>query len=700
MNTQWFELVAAAILVVAVHASSPAAPVEYYVAPNGNDANPGTPNKPFKTLERARDAIRKLKTSKHLPPGGVTVCIRGGIYTITKTFTLTEPDSGTSEAPIVYKSYPGEIVKLRGGITVKRFRKVDEPEILRRVDPACKGKLLCADLKALGVTDYGRLTNRGFGRPITPSHMELFFGNKPMILAGWPNQGWSEIADVPAGKNGGKFTYSGDRPSRWVNSDDVWVHGYWTWPWADSYEKVARIDPTAKEIFTEPPHGVYGYQPHKRWRALNLLEELDFPGEYYIDRSTGTLYFLPPSSISKAEAVVSVIETPIISIKGASNLRLEGLIVEICRGKAIEISDCVNVVVAGCIVRNVGTYAVTIDGGESCGLQSCDIYATGDGAVSLGGGNRKDLTPAHNFVVNCHIYDFSRWDRTYRPAVQVSGVGNRVAHNLIHTAPHSAVILSGNDHIIEFNEIYNVCNETGDAGAFYMGRDWSQRGNIVRYNFFHHLGAFEDKYSAHGFSETMAVYLDDFTCGTRVYGNVFYKANRAVLIGGGRDNVIENNIFVDCKPSIHVDARGLADWTKAYWDGTYPILFDRLKEVNATEPPYTIRYPELATLLSDEPRKPKGNSIVRNIVAGENRANWLQLIGVDKDWLDIRDNFVEGDPMFVNVDQCDFRLKAESPVRKLGFKRIPFERIGLYQDGYRRLIADISKLPNNIANDQ
>ena len=691
----------AIILALALSAALSQAAVagrDLYVAPDGSDKNSGTATKPFRTLERARDAIREVKNAAGLPIGGVTVWLRGGVYPVLTTFALSTEDGGTKEAPVVYRAVEAATVRLVGGKQVKGFKPVSDSAILARMDPVCRGKVLQTDLKAQGISDFGQLTNRGFGRANKPAHLELFFNDRPMTLATWPNGGWSEIAEVPAGPDGGKFTYSGHRPLRWTQADDIWIHGYWTWPWADSYEKVKSIDTKTKEIYTQPPHGSYGYQAHKRWRALNLLEELDEPGEYYLDRKTGPstvlrtgiLYFWPPEPVSKGRAVVSIIEKPMIAVNGASHIRLQGLIIEACRGAAIEIGGCENVVLAGCVIRNIGTYAVGIDGGKSNGVLSCDIYETGDGGVSLSGGDRKTLTPAGSFVENCHIYNFSRWDRTYKPGITISGVGNRVAHNLMHSAPHIAIALHGNDHIIEFNDIHHVCNETGDAGAFYMGRDWSQRGNVVRFNYFHDLGAYDDKFSAHHFSETMGVYLDDWTSGTRVFGNVFYKANRAMLIGGGRDNTVENNIFVDCKPAIHVDARGLSEWTKQYWDGTYPILFDRLKEVNATQPPYTDRYPELATLLQDEPRAPKGNRIIRNIAVG--KATWLDLRGVDMKWLETRDNLTEGDPLFVDAGKLDFRLKPESPALKLGFKQIPIDRIGLYDDEYRMRLP--GKHPN------
>jgi parallel beta-helix repeat protein len=101
-----------------------------------------------------------------------------------------------------------------------------------------------------------------------------------------------------------------------------------------------------------------------------------------------------------------------------------------------------------------------------------------------------------------------------------------------------------NDHVLEFNEVYRVCTETGDAGAFYIGRDWSQRGSIVRYNYFHDIGTtLQDNRS---FTAIMGVYLDDQASGITVFGNIFSRVNMGVLLGGGRDNRLENNIFAFC----------------------------------------------------------------------------------------------------------------------------------------------------------
>ncbi|MHC4542759.1 MAG: right-handed parallel beta-helix repeat-containing protein [Planctomycetota bacterium] len=364
---------------------------------------------------------------------------------------------------------------------------------------------------------------------------------------------------------------------------------------------------------------------------MNLLEELDAPGEWYLDRHSGILYFWPPAPLDEGEVFVSTLEEPMVSMQELSHVRLEGLILECSRGTAIEIVGGSHNVIADCTLRNLGNIAVNIKGGTQNGVVGCHIYETGDGGIYLSGGDRKTLAAAGNYACNNHIHHYSRWVRTYRPAIRLSGVGNRIAHNLIHDGPHTGVLFGGNDHLLEFNEIHNVCYETGDVGAFYTGRDWTTRGHVIRYNYFHDItGPY-----THG---AMAVYLDDAASGATIYGNVFRNASRAVFIGGGRDNIVKNNVFVECEPAVHVDARGLGWASKHIARGGGWRMYEKLRDVNFSRPPYSVRYPELAVILEGDPAVPKGNVIERNLCFG---GRWLDLQGTDKTIVTLRDNLAE-----------------------------------------------------------
>jgi len=672
--------------------------LDLYVAPTGHNEWSGRcaevsaerTDGPFATLERARDEIRRIKRQGSLPAGGVTVRILGGDYFLNDTFELADEDSGTVEAPVVYRAHSDERTRLIGGRQITNFKPVSDPLIRQRLDTSARAHVRMADLKALGITDYGDAVAAG-------KRFELFFQERPMTLARWPDDGFIKIVEVVGqkphsihglkGNKEGKFTYEGDRPKRWIGEDDIRLHGFWFWDWSDAYQKVKAIDTEQRIISTVPPYHHYGYRAGQRYYVLNVLSELDSPGEWYLDRKAGALYFWPPADIDSNHAYVSMLDT-MIAMQNVSYVILRGLSLSFNRGTAIVITGGSHNRIAGCRLSNIGGSAVVVRGGEGNQVVGCDIDNIGDSGISLQGGDRKTLTPCGHAAINNHIHHYSRTSRTYRTAVNVSGVGCRVAHNLIHDAPHMALGLNGNDHVIEFNEIHHVCTETDDAGAFYMGRDWTWRGNAIRYNYFHHIGQFKTHVG------TQAIYLDDWASGTTVFGNVCYKVFRAVLVGGGRNNTIENNIFVDCDIAVHVDSRGLG-WAKNYFDSTTNTLTERLAAVPYKTPPWSTRYPELLTLYDDEPALAKYNKIVRNIAV--NNKKWIDLHnGLTDKVVRIEDNLVDVDPHFVDAEHQDFRLKTDSPALAKGFKPIPCDKIGLYVDEFRQ------KLPGAkaVADDQ
>jgi len=655
--------------------------VEFYVATNGNDANPGTKAQPFATLERARDALRKLKQGGQPLKGGATIWLRAADYVRTAALELTAADSGTPDAPVVWRACPNETVRLVGGRNLSGFRPVTGAAVLARLNEKARSHVRQLDLGALGIRQFGQMKSRGFGRPTTPAHCELFFNGKPMILARWPNEGqWEQIAGFPEAKaqgddHGGRigrlehgFSYRGDRPNRWKDTGDLWVHGYWAWDWANSYERVAALDRDQRLVTTAPPHGLYGFRKGQRFYWLNLLEELDQPGEWFLDHKSGILYFWPPEAGQKDAAVmISLLDQPLVRLVGAAHIVIQGMTLEATRASAVEIHGGANNRIAGCVIRNVGNWGVRIEGGAGHGVASCRIFDTGDGGVSLEGGDRQTLAPGGHFVDNCHFARQGRWSKCYVPAVLMGGVGLRASHNLIHDHPHCAILFGGNEHLIEFNEIHHIALETGDVGAIYTGRDWTFRGNRIRHNFIHHTGGVG--------MGSMGVYMDDCVSGTEVFGNVFYKVHWAMFIGGGRDHRVENNVFVDCDPAVRADGRGLDK--SPVWSN---MVYDYMKKQLAAVPRelYRSRYPAIADLdryyAATNGIPPENNLVARNVCVGK----WLEVGWHAKQaWLKLENNYVGGDPGFVAPDKMDFRLKPDSPVWALGFRPIPWEKIGV-----------------------
>ncbi|MCY2951421.1 MAG: right-handed parallel beta-helix repeat-containing protein [Planctomycetota bacterium] len=674
-------------IVIAASRCMAADAVTYYVAPNGNDTwsgklpqpNGNATDGPTASLQRARDLVRAARQGGLTSP--VNVVVAGGDYYVDHSLQLTAEDSGKPESPVTYRAQAGQPVRLIGGRRIAGFKAITDPAILARLAPAARRQVLQADLKSQGIADFGQLTSRGFGRPIRPAALELFFRDQPMTLARWPNDAFVKIASIPQDQtegdgHGGKlgklpagFHYDGDRPSTWRSLNDIHVHGYWAWDWANSYERIASIDLQTRLIKTAPPHGLYGFRAGQRIYFLNILEELDSPGEWYLDRDTGLLYFWPPAPIEQARVLVSLVHEPMISLKGVSYVTIRGLTIECSRGTGIEISNGANNTVADCTLRNLGNYAVIVRGGSAHTVSSCEISHTGDGGIDLSGGDRKAITPAGHLAFNNHIHHVGRWSKCYVPAIHINGVGIRAANNLIHDHPHCAILFGGNEHVIELNEIHHVCLETGDVGAIYAGRDYSYRGNVIKHNYIHDTGGVG--------MGSMGVYMDDCVSGTLIEGNVFHKVQRAVFLGGGRDFRVENNVFVDCNPAVQLDGRGM-DKSPVWHNMVYDYMKKRLEDVNWKQPPYRSRYPEMATLekyYEGDPGIPPENILVaRNVCVGK----WLD-IGwhAKKEAVELKDNLVGADPGFVDPGAGIFQLKEDSPAYGQGFQRIPFERIGL-----------------------
>src|ERR1035441_5421742 len=382
VNTATQLLILSATLLLAL----PGHAAQLYVSTTGSDTNPGTRAKPFATLERARDQVRRLSQDHKLASGDLTVWLRGGDYFRTNALELTAADSGTADAPIVWRACKGESVRLLGGRKLSGFEPVTDPVVLARLPEAARGHVLQVDLSALGLTDFGKTPRRTTARPLSPAHCELFFGGRPMTLARWPNEGaWEQIAGVPESgatkdEHGGQigkleegFLYSSDRPRQWKDTRDLWVHGYWSWDWANSYERADSMDLERRLIKTAAPHGLYGFRKGQRFYFLNLLEELDQPGEWYLDRQTRLLYFWPPAPLqfkvhpskfnvqssqpklsgTPPEILLSLLSEPLLDLTGVSHATFRGLTLEATRGSAVQIHGGASNRIAGCLIRNI-----------------------------------------------------------------------------------------------------------------------------------------------------------------------------------------------------------------------------------------------------------------------------------------------------------------------------------------------------------
>jgi len=711
--------------------------LDLYVSPRGSDNNPGTIERPFLTLERARDALRTLRrTSPETGSQAVTVWLRGGTYQLSRTFELTRDDGGKPGTPVIYAAYEHEPVRISGGIGIPSslFRTVRDKGTLLRLPPESRGHVLQADLRALGIRDFGKHRQFGHGLPVVPAPMELFWNDSVMQLARYPNAGAIAIGAIidpgsmprvgDYSNRGGRFRYTDPRHSRWAGVSDVWLQGFFHHGFADDKIRIASIDTIRHEVTLASPHmyALGSGENFNQYVALNVLEELDQAGEWYVDPSSGLLTMWPPGDIARARVTVSVLEQPLLALDNASSCTLRGLTIENGRGLGISIEGGTGNRIDSCVIRNVGTVGImfgqgarqtfphiTADdyegvpssrevgsfhshsylntvweryAGEQHTVEGCDVYNTGSGGIILGGGSKKDLLPGGNTVTDSRIHDFNRRNKAGAAGVIVDGCGNRVVHNEIYNADLQAIIVHGNDHLFEYNHIHHVALNSNDASAWYLGRDPSDQGNIVRWNFFHDVGRPDRKWM-------MGVYCDDATCGVLIEGNVFYRVASygTVYSNGGHDIVVKNNIFIEgYGPAYQLKSMwydfGMNEIP--YFFGEKGIYTRRLtRAVDIRKPPYSERYPLLKDWLDLLPdghtfvgMRPRRNVFDRNVLVKYEET--FRLVGKFAQ-TDFGENYMtQSDSGFVDPERLDFRLKENSVIyRDLpGFARIPFERIG------------------------
>lgn len=710
--------------------------VNFYVSADAESNGNGTASSPFQNLTQARDGIRAARKTGELKPNqSVTVQIEPGVYRLNASFHLTAEDGGTAEAPVVYRAtHPGS-VRIRGSIELSpaAFSAVADDAIRSQLDETVRNKILVCDVSTEDRTAFPPLKTAFRGVPNAPW---LYVNRHPKPLARWPNldtpeQGWASFSkaidsglaepdstDTTRRKpRGGSFEFDDPRPARWNLEAGVWLQGYWTHDWYDEVIRIDSYDPANKVIKLAAPHnygimaGTWG-AAKRRFFAFNTLAELDSPGEWYIDRSAGKLYYYPESDFANAFVELATLDQPLFRIDNTKHVKFLGLALEYGHGDGIVMKRAEAIEIAGCVIANLARGGISIDGSDNT-VRSCDLYNLGTGGVSLNGGDRKSLTPANNRAINNHIHHYGLFQRSYAPGIGVHGCGQIVTNNCIHDAPHNAIQYGGNEHRFERNEIYRVVMETGDSGAFYTGRDWTSQGNVLRHNYIHDLGGGDSTHV-----NTMGVYLDDCDSGDTIEGNVFLRAGRAIMIGGGRDNRIVNNLVIDCPIGMHLDSRGMTwkQWnspTDKSWQ-----LERKANEMNYQEPPWSDRYPTLAVIMDDSPREPLHNEFKRNIFVNCAKQVWNYDANVKKVLakLQVSDNVVlnthgaaEGIAMAPEIDGFnnvtgtdqepivigiasedetaltqidDTRVRAAVP----SFQPIPFDTIGLTKDAYRRVI--------------
>lgn len=539
--------------------------IRIYVSTEGNDENTGDKQSPLLTLEAARKKVRTMKGS-----APVEVIFSGGEYRFTQGVDFVKEDSGTEEAPVTYKAADGEKVVFKGSFKfdADTAKSVNDEEILSRVDIPVRNKLVQYDLNQLGYIYGLPATNKiqqfqFLTYPKEEEYVNLFLDDKEQMISQWPNGddeyvSWTVAiargGAINSGKAGGIFEYAGDRPDRWGKAKDLWVGGYPGYNYRYERNSVARIDTAKKQIELATPtcFGLIS-QESKSWKAFNLLEEIDLPGEWFIDRSTMTLYYYPPYSLKDKSLEISFLAAPFFNMANVSHVNIEGIEFAQHRATAIDATSCSYINIDGCTFRNIegrgvrtkGTNRTTYnwsrwkDGAYEFHVKNCTFDNIGASAIELEGGDIDTLESGNCSITNNLFMRISTKVKNAE-ALLLNGCGNVVKNNDLSSASFHAITYRGSNHIINNNEFYDVNKCTDDSGAVYAGRDYNLRGTEIAYNYFHDNYAYRQV--SRGFQ--IAVYWDDGLCGQNAHHNIIANG-QAVLMSSGQDNHFDNNTIVN-----------------------------------------------------------------------------------------------------------------------------------------------------------
>jgi hypothetical protein len=475
----------------------------------------GSRQRPFRTVGAAVAAIRSLPkqcgTSGSL---AVRVTIAGGLYGgPDNSLELDALDSGCAETPVIFRADPGDPVPvtLHGGAALS-------PASFRRAGTIRGRTVYSVDLRSLGLAELARSSSNfqtGWSCA-NGERTELFFAGVPMHLARHPNispDGVWQWMRQGATVNSSSFEPGTNDASsgepvhvdlQWAGERSMWAHGFWSWDWADEFVAVSSVggsdaNATTIQLRAAPK---YGLKRGSRYMLLNGLSLLDAPNEYVIVEN-GTLFLIPPDghdpTVAPSGGAGAAAAGAFLSqrqhahtLNGTSHLMLQGLRFEYAMGSALLAANVTDVRIENCTLANSGTHGVNLTGVNSS-VERSEVLNVGCDGVWMRGGDAVSLTAGRLNVSANSIHDYARVSRTVRPGISWSGCGNVVAGNEIYRAPHSGIMIAppsdgvGVNTLFADNHLHDLCQGTADAGGFYAGDSWANRGNVVRGNRFERL---------------------------------------------------------------------------------------------------------------------------------------------------------------------------------------------------------------------
>ncbi len=609
-----------------------------YVSPDGDDETAdGSESSPFATIAAARDAVRLMDKTDC---SGITVYIMPGEYRLDESVVLEAQDSGTEMCPVTYKGEDGAVIT--GGITVSpdEFEKAGGDTLLKFPEEV-RDSLVMIDLERFGYTPEdiaGIKSSSGRYHMYAPL---MNVDGKYMELARYPNagekfsDGWIEIEGGYFLDKYGDYTEEDDngddrehmavetvidygeehmeRVLSWSGEDTIFTRAFYTFLWV-------RDDSTVKEFRTDsstmlvPYAG--GYFPVEGGLMFwyNIPEELDAPGECYID-DNAYLYYYPDERFERSHISFMTLRSPLVMGEDVEYVNFVSLKLESSRSDGFKLTGD-HITFDGCTVSDVMDRGMFIEGRDIV-ITGCEVSSTGRDGILL---RTNDEAAFESGVVITNNYVHNNayiGGNTMESGMRVQASGAYFAHNEVCDTKGMGVWIAGAYVLFEYNYIHDTATFWTDVGAVNV-KDESY-GSVYRYNLVAHTG-FETKIDVIG----VASFISDGGNGAEYYGNISYDCTGdGFCLAGARDTIIHNNLVV--RPGqcgIGASCPDYAEIMRGNRDGhrTVPefLLSEEWQEA----------FPKLRGIYGDFNYESEDNSMFINAPAG--CASWDNYYYMDK----------------------------------------------------------------------
>ena len=649
-------------------------------------------------LHNAQDQVRALmrKDAANTRLGGVEVVLADGVYRLSRPLNFTDIDSGTNGIPVVWRAAHRGKAMISGAVDVSPV-EIDWSKPPASLIPEASRAEVRAYLIG-GTNSIPGWANGWNLRERNESPIQVHVGGERCKVATWPKKEYARTGQPVSpivdslnewGENwyasfGGDFHVSGvPQLAEWAKEPDLWAFGMWRFEWCSTTSPVLKIDPVEKVMCVDTNQNPYGFLPNMPYNVFNAFSEIKEPGEWALDRKTRTLYVRQPGD---GKVDVSFVPLLVEGWTPVHDVTFQDLVFEYSRRQAIWLSMATRVTVRASLFHGTGDEAVVFSGSSRQSVvQGCDFYDLAKGAVRLAGGVKDTLTPASNVVENCHIHHFGVVSPIGAPAINLAGVGNRAEHNLIHHFSHQGICFDGNDHYCGFNVLHDGVMYNNDAGMVYcFQKDWSKRGCVCEYNCIFMAG--KQPLSSH----VQGIYLDGWSSGVTLRGNIVNRASQGIYTSGGNDNIVVDNLVVNCQIGINLSSLGADSFAKAAaLQGENSFLYKKLLEGRSlyeTEL-WRRRYPRLMDLLAITNKVDAHNAYWYICTNNVMCATGGLTVGNREKVLPthfMKDNLeLAGDPGFVDYEGFNWELRPDAPARKALPGGTRFAEMGLYDSPWR-----------------